>query len=240
MGSTRKELELEPEGPLHPVTLTRGFWLADTPCTQELWQAVTGANPSEFVSPRRPVEQVNWESCIAFVGALATRVAGPGWRLPTEAEWEYACRSGTTTDTWVGDLTILGDNNAPALDAIAWYGGNCGHELDLHGGVDASGWRDKQYLFTRAATREVKGKAPNPWGLYDMLGNVDEWCSDWHDQYSAAPSVDPVGPRTGSKRVVRGGSWYDSAGRVRAAARFAWLPSARHSDIGFRLARGHQ
>lgn len=223
------------EGPRHLVELTEGFWLADTPCTQELWVAVMGNNPGQFQSPQRPVERVSWEDCQAFFTKLTNRDALCQGRLPTEAEWEYACRAGTVTATWVGDLEILGANNAPLLDDIAWYGGNSGKDYDLKKGVDSSGWQEKQYDHARAGTREVRLKQRNPWGLHDMLGNVYEWCSDWDGNYLDAAVTDPTGPTKGSHRLIRGGSWHSDARDVRAAYRSWVRPSLRHFRLGFRF-----
>ncbi len=241
MGSPETEAgRFDDEGPQHEVILSRGYWLADTPCTQALWQAVMGSNPSRFVSPERPVENVSWEDCQVFLAKLDSRVRGLGARLPTEAEWECACRAGTTGATWKGDLEILGDNNAPILDEIAWYGGNSGHGFDLETGEDSSGWSGKHYPHTKAGTRPVRQKQPNPWGLFDMLGNVFEWCSDWKGPYSLEGVKDPTGPAAGSGRVYRGGSWSSVARGVRAAFRFAYPPVNRYDFLGFRLARGQE
>ena len=228
----------------HEVELTEGFWLADTPCTQELWQEVMGENPSEYRSPRRPVERVSWEDCQRFLETLNEDQPGLELRLPTEAGWERACRAGTDTATWLGDLEILGMNNAPLLDEIAWYGGNSGLDFDLEEGFDSSGWEEKQYPHKVAGTREVGLKEPNPWGLYDMLGNVYEWCSDfWSDAYPEGPGTDPKGPGEaapgrGAGRVFRGGSWNGHARYVRAAFRRGSHPDGRYSHLGFRLSRG--
>ena len=241
MGSPEGESGRHGREVRHEVGITRGYWMADSPVTQALWSAVMGENPSRFVSPDRPVEKVSWEDCQRFVGRLNEEVPGLGVRLPTEAEWEHACRAGTETATWVGDLEILGRNNAPVLDAIAWYGGNCGVGFELTNGYDTTGevWSEKQYDFTRGGSHAVKGKLPNPLGLYDMLGNVWEWCGDWYGPYDAAPTEDPAGPPTGSLRVLRGGSWSGQAWDVRAAYRFWYHPGFRNVSLGLRLARGH-
>ncbi len=219
------------EGPRHLEKIGEGFWLADTPCTQAVWAGVMGENPSRFQSPDRPVEQVNWEECQDFCRRLAEPTGEPGWRLPTEAEWEYACRAGTTEATYAGPIEILGEANAPVLDRIAWYRGNSGVGYDLKDGWDSSDWKEKQHKHSRAGTRRVKTKAPNPWGLYDTLGNVFEWCQDrWSANYSAE--------REGTLRVIRGGSWSSSARGCRAAYRDGSGPSGRWLSRGFRLARG--
>ena len=228
------------EAPRHEVTLAEGFWLFDTPCTQALWQAVMGENPSRFKSPTRPVEQVSFEDVQAFLDKLNALVPGLDLGLPSEAQWEYACRAGTDAATYAGDMHIIGERNAPVLDAIAWYGGNSGVGFELDNGYDSSDWKEKQYDHTRAGTRPVAQKAANPWGLYDMLGNVWEWCDDrWHDSYRGAPTdgsawIDPGGA---ALRVLRGGSWLVSARLVRAAYRFGHAPASRLDSLGFRCAR---
>jgi formylglycine-generating enzyme required for sulfatase activity len=190
------------------------------------------------------VEQVSWDDCQAFIGRLNQRLEGLATRLPTEAEWERACRAGTTSATWIGDLTLRGENDAPELDAIAWYGGNSGVDFELDNGVDSSDWPGKQYPHTnKAGTHPVGRKAPNPYGLHDMLGNVFEWCQDaaedYHSHpYTSEPAEDPVSPGQGSSRVDRGGSWLSSAGYVRAANRGANSRGYCDGYLGFRLAGG--
>lgn len=242
MGSPENETgRYDNEGPQHRVKITRGFWLGDTPVTQALWQAVMGNNPSEFKSPDRPVEQVSWDDCQVFLVRVNALVPGLDARLPTEAEWEYACRGGTTGATWAGELDLRGENNAPVLDAIAWYGGNSGQGFELDDGYDSIDWPERQYPHMRAGTRPVRGRRANPYGLYDMLGNVYQWCADWYDVYNATSTgsrmIDPCGPESGSSRVYRGGSWFSDARGVRAANRLADDPGDRNSHLGFRLAR---
>jgi formylglycine-generating enzyme required for sulfatase activity len=243
MGSPEtEEGRYKDEGLQHEVTLTKGFWLGQTPCTQDLWQAVMGKNPSHFKSLQRPVERVSWEECKEFYRRLQELVPAFVGKLPTEAQWEYACRAGTETATWKGDLEILGQRNAPRLDKLGWYGGNSGQGFDLETGYDSSDWEEKQYPHTLAGTRKVGLKYPNPWGLYDMLGNVLEWCEDSWDfgeGYSEDPRVDPLETH-GSPRVFRGGSWASDARDVRAAYRYGFRPGYRGSDVGFRLSRGPQ
>jgi len=210
MGSPEGEAgRFEWEGPRHEVELTTGYWLGETPVTQALWEAVMGNNPSQFKGAERPVEQVSWEECMAFMEALEGQVPGLGARLPTEAEWERACRGGTDGATW------LGGNDEATLDAIAWWSGNSGNE-----------------------THPVRLKAANPYGLYDMLGNVAEWCLDGQRTYGEALVRDPYGDLDGPYRVYRGGSWLWDARAVRAAYRIAFPPSFRDGGLGFRLARG--
>ena len=243
MGSPEDEPgRYDNEGPRHQVTLTEGFWLFDTPCTQALWQAVMGNNPSYFKSPTRPVENVSWHDVQDFLARINSRIPGLDLTLPSEAQWEHACRAGTETAIYSGDLAVLGENNAPALDPIAWYGGNSGVEFELDNGYDNSSWPEKQYSNTKAGTHPVQRKRANPWGLYDMLGNVLEWCQDhWHNHYEGAPddssAWEDSAADTVAYRVLRGGSWYSSARYVRAAYRLAFPPDYRLDYIGFRCAR---
>ncbi len=200
----------EDEGPQHEVQISQGFWLFDAPCTQALWQAVMGENPSRFQKgdwQERPVEQVSWEDCQQFIARLNAQLPELASALPSEAEWEYACRAGTTTARY-----------AEKLDAIAWYDRN-----------------------SKGETHPVKLKQPNAWGLYDMLGNVDEWCYDGRRAYTAASVVDPLGPTTaGAHRVIRGGDWFWFAQDVRSAYRYADSPGYRYGNLGFRCASSSQ
>lgn len=223
----------------HEATLTRGFWMAETPVTQGLWEAVMGANPSRFVDPRRPVEQVSWEEVQEFIVRLNEKQPGLSMRLPTEAEWEYCCRAGTETATHAGPIEILGTCNAPVLDRIAWYSGNSGNDYDLEVHEDSKDWPEKQYPHDKAGTRRVKTRRPNAWGLHDTLGNVWEWCHDFYGPYGDGPGIDPIGSHEGALRVRRGGSWINVAQDVRAAVRGRDGPSDRDSGIGFRLSRDH-
>jgi len=237
MGSPEDEAGRDDnEGPQHRVTITKGFWLFDTPVTQAMWQAVMGENPSEFQSPKRPVENVSWHDAHTFMEKMNQVIPGLNLSLPTEAQWEFACRANSETATYNGEMTILGQCNAPVLDEIAWYGGNSGVNFDLENGDDISWVPEKQYEFNMAGSRNVAMKEPNDWGLYDMLGNVLEWCGDDRRIYEAGAEIDPVGPPDGAFCVLRGGGWIDGARYVRAAFRFADDPSGYGNFIGFRCA----
>ena len=190
MGSTSRHADSD-EKPVTRVRLTRGFWLGKYEVTQRQWEGVMGSNPSGFNSCGGdcPVEGFSWNDAQEFIGKLNGRSGGRRYRLPTEAEWEYAARAGTTTDTYAGDITKPSGND-PVLNRIAWYRENSG-----------------------GGTHPVGRKAPNAWGLHDMLGNVREWVGDWYGDYSGGTVTDPDGPRSGSVRVNRGGSWnYDRQG----------------------------
>lgn len=241
MGSPEDEPgRYDNEGPRHHVTLTEGYWLSDTACTQALWQAVMGENPSRFQSPARPVERISWDDVQIFLRRLNKQIPNLNLALPSEAQWEYACRAGTEMAIYTGDLSILGKYNAPALDPIAWYGGNSGVGFDLDNGYDSSSWPEKQYPHTRVGTRPVKLKQANPWGLYDMLGNVLDWTQDhWHDDYQGAPTDGSAWEERdiSVRRVVRGGAWDGNARYVRASCRVGRRPGYRSDLIGFRCAR---
>jgi len=192
------------EGPAHRVRISKPFEIGKYEVTQVQWTAVMGFNPSAFRGVNRPVESVSWNHAQEFLRKLNARQDGYRYRLPTEAEWEYAARAGTT------------GNYAGDLDAMGWYHGNS----------------DK-------GTHPVGGKQPNAWGLYDMHGNVWEWCQDRYDEnyYQYGPAVDPTGPLFGESRVARGSSWLDGAGDTRVSYRL-WLgPSNRMPTIGFRCVR---
>ena len=217
------------------------FWMADVPCTQALYQAVTGENPSEFQHSQRPVENVSWIDAMEMIETLNRKIPGLEVRLPFEAEWEAACRAGTTTATYAGPIEILGERNAPVLDRIAWYGGNSGVDYDLGEHYDSSGWDEKQFPHDRAGTRIVGLKQPNPWGLYDTLGNVYEWCADASKGRMVPPLPqidDDRGSESPAGRVFRGGRWYWNARHCRAAYRLARDPGLRDVGVGFRLSRG--
>ena len=232
MGSPADETWHFPDETQHQVKLTKGFYLGKCLVTQAQWEKVMGHNPAFFKNAGKdaPVEAVLWGDCQAFCGKL-----GEGFRLPTEAEWEYACRAGTQTALNSGKaLTVRGDYNGPELDEVAWYGGNSG--VEYAGGWDSSGWEDMQYKHAQAGTHPVGQKKPNAWGLYDMHGNVWEWCNDFYGDYPAGAATDPTGPTTGQDRVARGGGWCNFAGLCRSAARLSLSPWVRNHAVGMRLA----
>ena len=217
MGSPVNEPERQDrEGPQHQVTISEGFWLFDTACTQALWEAVMGENLSRFQGADRPVESVNWHDCQRFIQRLNERLLGFELQLPTEAQWEYACRAGTQTPF------SFGANITP-------------EQVNYDGRYPYAG--AKEGLF-RGETVPVASLPPNPWGLYEMHGNIDEWCRDDMRTYRDEAETDPLGPlEAGVERVVRGGSWSHYARRVRAAYRFQRVPGYRRDFLGFRCAR---
>jgi formylglycine-generating enzyme required for sulfatase activity len=253
MGSPTGEEGREDDETQRRVTITRAFCMKASEVTQGEWQAVMGSNPSFFKNcgANCPVEQVSWEDAVGYANALSRREGLPecyagstftglgcrGYRLPTAAEWEYAARAGTTGATYGGNLTIRGERNGPALDPIAWYGGNSGVSYD--GANDCSRWDEKQFPSESCGTHPVRQKQPNAWGLYDMLGNVFEWTGDWYDWYevSAGSASDPAGAAAGFIRVVRGGSWNYKARYTRAALTAFTSPDGRSNFLGFRLSR---
>jgi formylglycine-generating enzyme required for sulfatase activity len=212
MGSPDSDNEArDNEKPRHRVRIAKPFYLGKYLVTQEQWEAVMGNNPSNFKGPKNPVEQVSWDDCRPFFDKLNAK-SGPGggkFSLPTEAQWEYACRAGSTTRYCFGD-------GESGLGEYAWYGANSG-----------------------SRTHPVGEKKPNAWGLYDMHGNVWQWCADWYNAgyYKESPTDDPTGPATGSYRVFRGGSWAHPARRCRSAYRNDLPPGYRGLDLGLRVSR---
>jgi formylglycine-generating enzyme required for sulfatase activity len=219
MGSPANETgRFGDEGPQHEVTISRGFWLGETPVTQAQWLALRAENPSGFKGDDRPVESVTWPHCADFAAALNAAVPGLAAGLPTEAQWEYACRAGTTAAFHDGSPCTKPEGNDLALVRLGWFDKNSG-----------------------GGSHPVKQKLPNGWGLCDLHGNVWEWCRDGRRTYTAEPQTDPVGPmEAGATRVVRGGSWGTHARYCRAAIRFAWHPGSRNHPRGFRLAAGQE
>ncbi|MCB1208481.1 MAG: SUMF1/EgtB/PvdO family nonheme iron enzyme [Verrucomicrobiales bacterium] len=193
-------------------------------------------------SPSICMYLVSWDDAVAYCSRLTEkeRAAGripAGWSyaLPTEAQWEYACRAGTESTIYSGEMSVLGKMNAPALDSIAWYGGNSSEEYTGRG-TDTKSWTEKQYPGGTAGPRRVGQKKANPWGLHDMIGNVYEWCADWYASDNTGSLTDPTGPTTGVYRMVRGGSWGSGAANCRAANRLNSEPGNRRNFLGFRPA----
>ncbi|MCX7099818.1 MAG: formylglycine-generating enzyme family protein [Methylococcales bacterium] len=222
MGSPEDEQGRFSYEDLHAVSLSQGFWLAETTVTQALWQAVMSTNPSHFKGGELPVEAVNWEDAQAFIGRLNQLHPDLHIRLPWEAEWEYACRAGSQSPyNFEGELTLAQVN----------YRGTWEYKSNV--------WGEG----AKQATAEVKSYPCNEWGLYEMHGNVWEWCEDfWQDHLGKDPVGDPwlQPPREpGTARVVRGGSWYGDGGYVRSAVRYWFTPDDRNDGLGFRLALGH-
>ena len=191
------------EKPAHQVTLS-SFSIGKYEVTQEEWQAVMGSNPSNFKGAKRPVESVSWEDCQEFIRKL-NALTGKQFRLPTEAEWEYAARGGNRSQGY----KYAGSDN---LGSVAWFIAN-----------------------SSSQTHDVGQKSPNELGLYDMSGNVWEWCQDWYGSYSSSSQTNPAGPSSGSSHVLRGGSW-DYYGRCRSSDRGGDSPSYRDLNLGLRLA----
>ena len=210
MGSSPEMRKDKAESPSTQVKLTRGFWLGRTEVTQAQYEAVTGMNPSTYkqVGPDAPVERVSWIDAIKFCETLTQRERTAGrlpdgfeFTLPTEAQWEYACRAGTTSE-YAGDP-----------EAMAWFNTNSG-----------------------GSTHPVAMKQPNVWSLYDMSGNVLEWCYDWYGDYSGGAVVDPTGPKHGHYRMARGGSWRAEMHVGRSAARAGGSAGRLDYTMGFRVA----
>ena len=202
MGSNDGE---DDEKTVHQVTL-RDFYIGETEVTQELWTAVMGSNPSRFSGNMQcPVENVSWNDCQTFIAKLNEQT-GETFRLPTEAQWEYAARGGNKSKGYI----YSGSNT---IDDVVWYTSN-----------------------SSSTTHPVKTKAPNELGIYDMSGNVWEWCSDWYGSYSSAAQTDPTGPSTGFDRVDRGGSIVNNAAGCRVANRSCGMPTIGGNYLGLRLA----
>lgn len=215
MGSPKTEAGRDDDEVQHLVKLTQGFWLLETEVTQQMWESVMGTTiqeqqkkesvcgPLRGVGPRYPMYYVSWEEAKAFCCRLG-ELSGLKIVLPTEAQWEYACRAGSTG----------AHGETDDLDQTIWCSDNSSH-----------------------TSHEVKSKDPNAWGLYDMLGNVWEWCSDWYDKdyYTTPQNSDPAGPSEGNTKVDRGGSWIDDK-RINRSGNRSWnIAEYRIGNVGFRL-----
>ena len=193
------------EKPVHQVTLTNDYYMGKYEVTQALWQAVMGSNPSEYKGDNLPVETVSWNDCQKFISKLNS-LTGRMFRLPTEAEWEYAARGGKESRGY----QYSGSSN---ISDVAWYDENSGSK-----------------------THPVGTKQANELGIYDMTGNVWEWCSDWYSSYSSSSQTNPTGSDSGSARVSRGGGWFNDASYCRLSVRFYYTPDFRLDILGLRLA----
>jgi len=204
------------ESPKHTVVIGTGFWMGTYEVTQAQWQAVMGNNPSHFKGPQRPVNRISWNDAQAFVEKLNSTAGAGRFRLPTEAEWEFICRAGTSRSFCGGEINTMGCKNEDHLAPWAWYCYNSDN-----------------------AVHPVGQKRPNAWGFHDMHGNVGEWCADYYDQnyYEYTPTRDPRGPDSGKTRILRGGGWDFRAWDCRSASRKNFRPSANNNSFGLRLVR---
>lgn len=209
MGSPAGEPDRDNDERQHPVTISKPFYLQITEVTQKQWTQVMESNPSRFrdCGDDCPVEWVSWDDAREFIRKLNQKEGGRKYRLPSEAEWEYACRAGSAGRFCFGD-------DAAKLGEYAWYEANSGRK-----------------------THPVGRNKPNAWGLYDMHGNVFEWCQDWYGAYPTSKVTDPTGPKAGETRVLRGGSWYYGAWFLRSANRADGRPDSRGNGIGFRVVK---
>ena len=219
MGSPEDENGRDYNETQHEVTLTRGYWIGKYEVTQAQYQAVMGTNPSYFNGADLPVEMVSWDDAKALCKKLTELERSAGrlpegyeYNLPTEAQWEYACRAGTRSALNSGQ-NLTDKEECPEMDEVGWYGGNSDFQ-----------------------THPAGQKQPNAWGLYDMHGNVCEWCLDWYDDYPADAVTDPTGPDAGSYRILRGGANGDDAQDCRSAARSHTSPGSNFDFCGFRVA----
>ncbi len=208
MGSPVSEIGHRPDEAAHGVTLTKSFWLGKTPVTQAQYESVMGRNPARFKGADFPVESISWEEAMTFCRKLTERERAAG-RLPAGLVYTLP----TEAQREYACRADTGGRYAGELDAIAWYSGNS----------------DEQ-------AHAVAQKQPNAWGLYDMQGNIWEWCLDWYGNYPAGPVTDPTGPAQGDSRVYRGGAWFHSADLCRSAYRYKLAPDGTGSLLGFRIA----
>lgn len=207
MGSNESDKDRKPGEVQREMTLSREFYMGVYEVTQAEYETVMGINPSKIKGPKLPVDHVSWHDAVSFCEKLSAMESGMRYRLPTEAEWEYACRAGTTTRFYWGE-----DPDLAGIGEYAFYKENSGGK-----------------------TNDVGQKKPNPWGLHDMNGNVWEWCQDWMGPYNAAETRDPKGPSTGEGKVCRGGCWAYDASRCRSAERNEAPPDSVHVNLGIRV-----
>ena len=205
MGATSEmQNPWDDEKPVREVILTNDYYIGKYEVTQSLWQAVMGTNPSYFKGDNLPVEQVSWDNCLEFISKLNS-LTGRKFRLPTEAEWEYAARGGKKSRGY----QYSGSFN---ISDVAWYNGNSGNKI-----------------------HPIGMKQANELGVYDMSGNVNEWCQDWYGSYVSSSQTNPLGANSGSFRVCRGGSWYFGTVNCRSSFRSRGNPDTRSRYLGFRL-----
>jgi formylglycine-generating enzyme required for sulfatase activity len=235
MGSPLNEPDRDGDETQHRVRISRDFWMGETEVTQGLWKSVMGVSPSYFSNcgDDCPVEKVSWDDCQEFIRKLnGMVVSGGNFRLPTEAEWEYACRAGTTA-AYSGDLDVMG-----------WYGNNSGYRIidawAIRIGLNDDTTKYMEKLEDNGCRiHSVADMESNGWRLYDMHGNVLEWCQDWYGEYSTGFLIDPTGPTRGPERVLRGGCRSTPARFCRSAIRDRGSPDEFGSVIGLRLAKDH-
>lgn len=220
MGATSDEDYDEREHPSHKVEITHGYYIGETEVTQALWEAVMGNNPSEHVGKNKPVDYVNWDDCQSFI-SLLNGITGKNFRLPSEAEWEYAAKGGNKSKGYI----YSGSNNA---DDVAWYVVNSGDKP----------MKDKTYLFgpeNNSQTHDVKTKRPNELGIYDMSGNVTEWCEDGYAEYTVEKQYDPKGVSSNNFKVKKGGDFNSKSRHCRNTFRVGFETTFCLDSYGFRL-----
>jgi formylglycine-generating enzyme required for sulfatase activity len=208
MGSSEQEAGHEfNEAPPHKVTITKDFYIGKYEVTQAQWKSLVETNPSVFPGDELPVNKVSWMDCQKFIYKLRAHTKDNGFRLPTEAEFEYACRAGTTTSTFFGD-----NPSEDIMKEYVWFRANSEYEIHPVGMLK-----------------------PNPWGLHDIMGNVWEWCSDWYFFYPDSEQTDPQGPGFGQEKVIRGASWSGRTEWIRSADRGKFPPKDAYHTGGFRI-----
>ena len=216
-GSPTEELGRESDEKQQLVSLSHGYYMQTTEVTQEQWKAVMGSLPLYIIKcdEKCPVERVSWDNAQEFINNLNVLEESQKYRLPTEAEWEYAARAGSSTSFANGEISVLTCDNDTKLGDIGWYCGNS--KISRH--------------------HIVAQKKPNSWGLYDMHGGVWEWCADWYGPYSSEAVTDPGGPLDGAERTMRGGGIADTARSCRSANRHSLRPDVEFNNIGLRIVR---